>query len=159
MDRFIYRFLIACHPPTFRENHGDEMLCIFGERAPRETRPLLADAVFSLLRQWTLHSGAWKFLAGGAVSALLVFGCGYPISRSFNWSLIWGAQRHSAVLALYSEPPDPAFNEYEFELQARQAVGMLTRYRQLDEGLRGVHGSPNASRPDTPFGRDSENHE
>jgi len=159
MSGFIYRLLIACHSSSFRENHGDEMLWVFGECTPRETRPLLADALFSLLRQWTLHSGAWKFLAGGAVSALLVLGCGYSISRSFNWSLIWGAQRHSAILALYSEPPDPAFNEYEFELQARQAIGMLTRYRQFDEDRRAVHRIPNASRSDAPFGRNSENHE
>jgi hypothetical protein len=159
MSRIIYRFLIACHPPSFRENHGDEMLCIFSERTPREIRPLLADALFSLLRQWTLHSGAWKFLAGGAVSALLVLGCGYPISRSFNWSLIWGSQRHADRLALPGEPPDPAFNEYEFELQARQAVQLLDRYGRSGEDSRPTHRRPNAPSPNVSSGSNSGNRE
>jgi hypothetical protein len=159
MSRFIYRFLVACHPPGFRDNHGDEMLCIFGERSPRETRALLADALFSLLRQWTFHSGAWKFLAGGAVSLLLVLGCGYSIARSFNWSQIWGAKRHADLLAVYGEPPDPAFNEYEFEREAWQAVQMLARDRQSNEDRRDEHRRANGPRPNVPSGPNSEHRE
>jgi hypothetical protein len=159
MSRLIYRFLIALHPRNFRENHGDEMLCIFDERPPYETLAFLADALVSLLRQWTFHSGWWKLLAGAAVSSLLVFACGYSISQSFHWSEVLGAQRQADLLALYGEPPDPAFNEFEFEREAQEAVRMLTRYGQSADDRGHSHYPSNESSPDVPSSSKAENRE
>lgn len=135
MSRLIYRILIRLHPSNFRGQHGDEMLCIFDECAPEETHRLIADALRSAVRQWLFHSGWWKLAAGAAVSSLLVLACGYSISQSFNWSLVWGAQSHADLLPLYA-PPDPSFNESEFEGEARRAVRMLAEYRHEDEARR-----------------------
>jgi hypothetical protein len=133
--RLAYEVLIALHPPSFREEHGDEMLCIFDECAPEDNRRLIADALRSAVRQWLFHSGWWKPVAGAAVSSLLVLACGYSISQSFNWSLIWGAQQRADSLPLY-RPPDAFFNDLEFEGEARQAVRMLALYRREGEGRR-----------------------
>ncbi len=150
ISRLIYRVLIRLHPRNFRDQHGEEMLCIFDESPAQETRRLLADAFGSLARQWLFHSGWWKLLAGAAVSSLLVFACGYSISQSFNWSLIWGEQRHADLLAYYGESPDSTFNEWEFELQAQQAVRMLAGYRRADERRRRAGRRPQTQSPATP---------
>lgn len=122
------------------------MLCIFDECDSGETRRLIADALGSVFRQWLFHSGWWKLVVGAAVSSLLVFACGYSISQSFNWSLIWGAQRRADLLPLYG-PPDPSFNELEFEGEARQAIRMLAQYRREDEARRRDRADSSAERP------------
>jgi hypothetical protein len=146
MNRLIYRILIGLHPSVYREQHGDEILCIFEESAAKEAWNLFADALVSLVRQWFFHSGWWKLFAGAAFSSLLVFACGYSISQSFNWSLILATQRQADVLAYYGGSPDSTFNEWEFELEAQQAVRMLTGYRRADERRR----RPQTPRPATP---------
>ena len=110
------------------------MLCIFDESAPEERPRLIADALRSAIRQWLFHSGWWKFVAGAAVSGMLVFACGYSISSAFNWSRLWDIQHHGDLLAFSAPPPDPFFNELEFEREAQQAVHMLAQYRHADEG-------------------------
>lgn len=135
IPRLIYRILIRLHPRNFRELHGDELLCIFDESAPDELGCLLVDGMLSFARQWVIHSSWWKFLAGAAVSTVLVLACGYSISQSFNWSLVWGAQRHADLLVLYPSP-DPSFNAAEFESEAQQAVRMLAQYRRGTENDR-----------------------
>jgi len=149
--RQAYRALIALHPPGFKQQHGDEMLCVFDECAPQEAR-LIADALRSVGRQWLFHSGWWKVLAGAAVSGVLVLACGYSISQSFNWSRIWRAQSRADLLPLY-RPPDPSFNEFEFEGEARQAVRMLAEYRRGGRATRSTDsaspapGTDNRGRP------------
>ncbi|MGA9885748.1 MAG: hypothetical protein WBQ34_18680 [Candidatus Acidiferrales bacterium] len=157
-SRFIYRILICLHPSNFREQHGDEMLCIFDESAPLDTSRLLADASLSLARQWFFHSAWWKFAAGAAVSSLLVLACGYSASQSFRWSLLWGAQRQADLLPLYG-PPDPSFNEFEFEREAQQAVRMLAFYRREARNGRDYRAGrgPNAPNRYAPALPDSEN--
>jgi hypothetical protein len=159
IGRSAYRLLVALHPSYFRDQHGDEMLCIFDECAPEETQRLIADALRSTVRQWLFHSGWWKLVAGAAVSSLLVLACGYSTSQSFNWSLIWGAQQRADLRPLYG-PPDPSFNELEFETEARQAIRMLAQYsheedaaRRSDRAVRSVNNSsraPNADNRDWP---------
>jgi hypothetical protein len=148
MSRLIYRILLRLHPSNFRNEHGGEMLCIFEESAPKETRRLIADALRSAIRQWLFHSGWWKFVAGAAVSALLVFACGYSISNAFNWSMLWDIHHHGDLLAFSGPAPDPFFNELEFEREAQQAVRMLAQYRHGDaarrHGVRAPNGNPSA---------------
>lgn len=144
IGRMAYRLLIDLHPPGFRDQHGDEMLCIFDECAPAETQRLIADALRSVVRQWLFHSGWWKVLAGAAVSSLLVLACGYSISQSFDWSRIWGAQSRANLLPLY-RPPDPSFSEWEFESEARQAVRMLVQYHR--GATRREHANRSADNP------------
>ena len=52
--RRIYRALLYLHPAPFRERFAPEMLWIFDATAlERGVVPLLADAVSSLVKQWT----------------------------------------------------------------------------------------------------------
>jgi len=60
MIRWFYAGLLRLHPPGFRQRFGQEMLWIFDQAAANGgTAPLLADAVLSLWRQWTLRSEFW----------------------------------------------------------------------------------------------------
>lgn len=64
MTRALYRWLLWLHPPSFRRQFAGEMLWIFDEAAAAEgPARLLLDGLGSLLRQWTIRSGAWKVLA------------------------------------------------------------------------------------------------
>ena len=124
-DRLIYRTLVRLHPTKFREQHGDEMLCIFDESAPEESRHLLADGILSIGRQWVFHSGWWKLLVGATISSALLLGWAWSMNRDFDWSMRWGAQR--GLLLMGSEKPVPHFSQLEFEREADQAVRMLAQ--------------------------------
>ena len=65
MNRALYRCLIWLHPPAFRLRFEQELLWIFDESSDASgTVPLLYDAVISLLRQWLMRSGMWKWVVG-----------------------------------------------------------------------------------------------
>jgi uncharacterized membrane protein len=84
MTRTLYRRLIDLHPPAFRLRFEHELLWIFDESSD-SSGALLYDAVISLLRQWLLRSGMWKWVLGGiagAVPVLIGFG-----SFLFNWPM------------------------------------------------------------------------
>ncbi len=67
MTRAIYRSLLWLHPAPFRREFAGEMLWIFDESAQTGgLAPLFADGIVSLLRQWFLRSGYWKFFAAFA---------------------------------------------------------------------------------------------
>jgi hypothetical protein len=61
MLRSLYQLLLRGHPPYFRQRFAEEMQSIFDQA---ESRPvaagLLADAVLSLLRQWSLRPQFWE---------------------------------------------------------------------------------------------------
>jgi hypothetical protein len=61
MLRFLYNVVLRAHPPYFRQRFSEEMQAIFDEAdtALGKAR-LLADAVFSLVRQWTLRPHFWE---------------------------------------------------------------------------------------------------
>ena len=75
--RALYAGFIRLHPAAFRREFGDEMLCIFDEMiaggagARQVIGKLLADVVFSLVRQWFLRRGLWTAVLSLAVSAML----------------------------------------------------------------------------------------
>ena len=61
MLRFLYCAVLRAHPPYFRQRFSDEMQAIFDQSDSELTRAqLLADAVFSLARQWMLHPQFWE---------------------------------------------------------------------------------------------------
>ena len=78
MTRCLYRWLICLHPPAFRLRFEEELLWIFDEsRNASRAAPLLYDAAVSLLRQWIMRSGMWKWAVGGiagVVTLLIGFG-------------------------------------------------------------------------------------
>ena len=78
MTRILYRWLICLHPPAFRLRFEQELLWIFDESSEALGGvPLLYDAAISLLRQWLVRSGMWKWVVGGiagAVPLLIAFG-------------------------------------------------------------------------------------
>ena len=86
MTRALYRSLIGLHPPAFRLRFEEELLWIFDESCDESSAILLVyDAVISLLRQWLLRSGMWKWALGaiaGAIPLLIGFG-----SFMFNWPM------------------------------------------------------------------------
>lgn len=86
MNRTLYRWLICLHPPVFRLRFEQELLWIFDEsREASGATPLLYDAAISLLRQWFLRSGLWKWVVGGIAGAVpLLIGFG---SFLFNWTM------------------------------------------------------------------------
>jgi uncharacterized membrane protein len=78
MTRTLYRWLVCLHPPAFRLRFEEELLWIFDEsRDAPGSPPLLYDAAMSLLRQWLVRSGMWKWVLGaiaGALPVLIGFG-------------------------------------------------------------------------------------
>jgi hypothetical protein len=78
MARTLYLWLICLHPPAFRLRFNEELLWIFDESSDASSAaPLLYDAAISLLRQWLMRSGMWKWVVGaiaGAVPLLIAFG-------------------------------------------------------------------------------------
>jgi uncharacterized membrane protein len=74
MTRALYRCLICLHPPAFRLHFQEELLWIFDEsRDASGSAPLLFDATISLLRQWLVRSGMWKWVLGAIAGALPVY--------------------------------------------------------------------------------------
>jgi len=64
--RLLYRSLIRLHPYEFRDRFGEEMIFIFDKgMQPWGALSLLADAAFSLGRQWITRPVLWKWLAAG----------------------------------------------------------------------------------------------
>jgi hypothetical protein len=61
MLRTLYSWLLRLHPEGFRKRFTQEMLSIFDqvEKGPAAAK-LMADALLSLVRQWTLRSEYWK---------------------------------------------------------------------------------------------------
>jgi len=73
MTRTLYRWLVRLHPPAFRLRFEEELLWIFDESSNASgATPLVYDAAISLLRQWVLRSGMWKWALGGIAGALPV---------------------------------------------------------------------------------------
>jgi hypothetical protein len=67
----LYRWLVRLHPPAFRLRFEEELLWIFDESsAASGATPLVYDAAISLLRQWVVRSGMWKWALGGIAGAL-----------------------------------------------------------------------------------------
>ena len=86
MTRTLYRWLVCLHPPAFRVRFEEELLWIFDESSDASNAaPLVCDAAISLLRQWLLRSGMWKWVLGGIAGALpVVIGFG---SFLFQWPM------------------------------------------------------------------------
>jgi uncharacterized membrane protein len=86
MNRTLYRWLIWLHPPAFRLRFEQELLWIFDESSDVSgAAPLLLDAAISLLRQWLMRSGMWKWVLGGIAGAVpVIIGFG---SFLFNWPM------------------------------------------------------------------------
>ena len=68
MLRFCYWCLLRFHPARFRERFAEEMLSIFDHIEGRASRgKLVADAFFSLLRQWTMRPQNWEQKATASI--------------------------------------------------------------------------------------------
>jgi hypothetical protein len=84
----VYRTLLSAHPPSFRDEFGDEMLLIFEESTAGRgaaAAPLLADCLVSALRQWFVGYQVWKpALAMGYWFAFLMFLLSLLAHRGLN---------------------------------------------------------------------------
>jgi uncharacterized membrane protein len=78
MTRTLYRCLVSLHPAAFRLRFEEELLWIFDESSSASgAAPLFYDAVISLLRQWLVRSGMWKWVLAaiaGVLPVLIGFG-------------------------------------------------------------------------------------
>jgi hypothetical protein len=85
MVRGLYRGLIWLHPAAFRLRFEEEMLWIFDEAANAwGTASLFSDASVSLVRQWLLRSGLWRWVVAGIagiIPLILAFGSFLPWDR------------------------------------------------------------------------------
>jgi peptidase S41-like protein len=70
MLRFLYQGLLRLHPPAFRKRFAEEIESIF-DRVPETSARvrLSADAILSLLRQWSLRPEFWREFASGGEHA------------------------------------------------------------------------------------------
>ena len=85
MVRGLYRCLIWLHPAAFRLRFEEVMLWIFDEAANAwGTASLFSDASVSLVRQWLLRSGLWRWVVAGIagiIPLILAFGSFLPWDR------------------------------------------------------------------------------
>jgi hypothetical protein len=75
MTHRLYSGIVWLHPPEFRRDFGEQMICIFEEMSA-ERKPgigVYADVVISLVRQWFLRYGLWKPCVSVLLSALFTF--------------------------------------------------------------------------------------
>jgi uncharacterized membrane protein len=86
MTRVLYYWLVCLHPPAFRLRFQEELLWIFDETSRSSGgAALVHDAALSLLRQWIMRSGMWKWVLGGIAGAFpIVVGFG---SFLFSWPM------------------------------------------------------------------------
>jgi hypothetical protein len=88
MMRRAYRFLLWLHPAVFRRQFEEEMLWIFDEAADTwGSASLFADAGASLLRQWLLRSGLWRWVVAtivGFIPLIVAFGSFLPWDKPLN---------------------------------------------------------------------------
>ena len=86
ITRTFYRWLVCLHPRAFRLRFEQELLWIFDESSDASgAAPLLYDAAISLLRQWLMRSGMWKWVVGGIAGVVyLLIGFG---SFLFDWPI------------------------------------------------------------------------
>ena len=85
MIRKLYRCLVWLHPVAFRMRFEDEMLYIFDEAGDAwGMSSLLSDASVSLVRQWLLRSGLWRWVVAaivGIIPLIIAFGSFLPWNR------------------------------------------------------------------------------
>jgi len=83
--RFLYALLISLHPPSFRKRFAPELCWIFDEAANSwGIVSLFRDATLSLLRQWLIRSGLWKWILAGIaaiIPLIIAFGSFLPWDR------------------------------------------------------------------------------
>lgn len=74
MIRILYLFLLRLHPPSFRERFAEEMLWIFDKAPTRGERTfLLGDGFRSIVRQWIVRSGMWKYAVALLIAVVQAF--------------------------------------------------------------------------------------
>jgi len=119
MLRYLYGRVLDAHPSYFRLRFGEEMLAIFDESASGwGAARLFADAVVSLVRQWTLRPQFWEERAAAADSGL------FPLlenSRPRAAALAYGALVSAIVLNGVSLTIGYAWNHPHY-MEIRQTV-------------------------------------
>lgn len=99
MLRFLYSAVLRVHPPYFRQRFSDEMQAIFDQSHSDLTRGrLLADAVVSLARQWTLRPQYWEEPAPVAVEGGTALFSSLATSKPRTVALFSGAILSALVL-------------------------------------------------------------
>ena len=120
MLRYLYARVLDAHPPYFRQRFGEEMLAIFDEsESGWGAARLFADAMVSLVRQWTLRPQFWEERAavdrGSSLFSLLEH------SRPRTLALAYGALVSVLVLNGVSLTIGYAWNHPHY-MEIRQSV-------------------------------------
>jgi hypothetical protein len=99
MLRFLYCAALRAHPRYFRERFAEEMQAIFDQSAgPVVHAGLLADAVLSLLRQWTFRPEFWEEPATAATDGGAMLFSSLRDSKPRAVALFYGAILSALVL-------------------------------------------------------------
>ena len=121
MLRYLYRCVLDAHPLYFRQRFSEEMLAIFDEsESGWEAALLLADAVISLARQWTVRPQFWAGPASAADHGSRLF----PLLENFRpraVALAYGALVSAIVLNGVSLTIGYAWNHPHY-MEIRQPV-------------------------------------
>ena len=121
MLRYLYRRVLAAHPPYFRQRFAEEMMAIFDEtESGWGTVRLLSDAMISLMRQWTLRPQFWEEPAGAADTGTGLFSL-LENFRPRAVALAYGAVVSAIVLNGVSLTMGYAWNHPHY-LEIRQPV-------------------------------------
>ena len=150
MLRFAYRCLLRLHPPYFRRRFSPEMLSIFDQqKGTLALAKVLADGVWSLLRQWALRPAFWDepiaqpaadgvpvfhmiggfkprldALLDGGFASIVVFA-----SVCMTMGYTWNHPARAPVISVYRggsaifwRPPAPAASPSNTEVASEQPV-------------------------------------
>jgi hypothetical protein len=99
MLRFLYCAALRAHPRYFRERFAEEMQAIFDQaESPMAQAGLLADAVLSLLRQWTLRPEFLQERATAAPDGSVLLFSSLGNSKPRTVALLYGAILSALVL-------------------------------------------------------------
>ena len=99
MLRFLYCAVLHVHPRYFRKRFAEEMLAIFDQAHSRLAQTgLLADAVVSLVRQWTVRPGFWEEPAPAAVDGGVLLFSSLGDTKPRTGALFYGAILSALVL-------------------------------------------------------------
>jgi hypothetical protein len=99
MLRFLYSAVLRAHPPYFRHRFSDEMQAIFDQADTKLTKArLLADAAFSLARQWMLRPQFWDEPAPAAAEGGTALFSSLATSKPRTVALFSGAILSALVL-------------------------------------------------------------
>ena len=142
MLRVLYGCVLRAHPRYFRERFAAEMQSIFDHSESKfAAAGLLADALLSMARQWTLRPQYWQEPSLAATAGGAPFFCMLGTSKPRTAALVSGAFLSVLVLNAVCWTMGYAWNHPRF-MDIRPGYGPSGRVPESKLISRPVHRSP-----------------